>query len=603
MKKLFLSFFILIYFLSAKTQTVNLSDFSTGYNWLLGMEHAGDDRIFALQKNGFIIISDKDGNRNPTPFLDLSAKTLNSFRDEKGLLGLAFHPDYESNGRFFVYYNIIPAGDCVIAEFMRDPDNPDRGLESSEKEILRFPHPRGNHVGGCLKFGPDGYLYIGVGDGGGSGDPDRTGQDLTTLLGKILRIDIDNGDPYSIPADNPFANDASAKKEIWAWGLRNPWRFSFDRLTGDLWLTDVGQNEFEEVNFQKAGDPGGNNYGWSCREASAIFRQSECAPGGIYVDPAFQYAHIGGSCSGSISGGVVYRGMQFGDLWGKYLTTDFCTGRIYAVDKDGDDFSGKLIGDFANGEYTVLEENNMGELFISSFANVLIKIESQNPKPTAVILNDDFLICPGETVVLEAYKIPGTAMEMIWQLDGMDLFPVMNPKLFTSQPGAYTLKVTNPENGEVSFSEPVNVTLRPDQSTTTTIAANPGDVIQGVTITGDTTFSFNGTDRFGCDSTSTFVVNVITGARNIVTEVAYFKVFPNPVKDVLSVDFQLVANSKVEVSLYDLQGSRVEVLFEKQQLQSGVHRISKSINDLPSGLYFLKIKTNRGTLMRKTLKN
>ena len=609
MKKHAFTFLLLLFCLfdfigtnSAKAQTVKLTDFSDGYNWLLGFEQAGDDRLFAVQKNGYITISDKDGNRNPIPFLDIGSKTYNSFMDEKGLLGLAFHPNYIDNGRFFVYYNALPDGDCVIAEFMRDPSNPDRAVESSEKEILRFTHPRDNHVGGCLKFGPDGYLYIGVGDGGGSGDPDKTGQDLTTFLGKVHRIDIDNGDPYSIPADNPFINNASAKKEIWAWGLRNPWRFSFDRLTGDLWITDVGQNAFEEVNFQKAGDAGGNNYGWSCREASAPFNAGECSPGVTYLKPAFEYGHIGGSCGGSISGGVVYRGMEFGDLWGKYLTTDFCTGRIYAVDQNGDDFSGKIIGDFANGEYTVLDENHLGELFISSFANELIKIESRNPKPTAVILNEDFLICSGESVTLTAYNIPEAGMELVWQLDGADFLPAANPTIFTSQPGAYTLKVTNPTNGEVSISEPVNVIQRPSSSTTANVSANPGDIIQGVLITSDTTFSFSGTDQFGCDSTATFVVNILSNTNNIATEIANLNVFPNPAKSTLSIDFQLVMNSEVEILIRNSQGKIVDIFSKKEKLNPGIHRLTKDISTLPNGLYFLTATTNRGVLVRKVLK-
>lgn len=603
MKKQIFTLTLFLFCLSAQAQSVKLVDFADQYNWLIGMAHAGDDRIFAVQKSGIIIVTDKDGNQMQPAFLDISNKVNNSFQNEKGLLGLAFHPDYENNRRFFVFYNNLPEGDIVISEFETDPGDANRAMVNSEKVLLSFPHPRGNHTGGTIKFGHDGYLYFGVGDGGGSGDPDKTGQDLTSYLGKIHRIDVDNGAPYSIPDDNPFVDDASAKKETYAWGLRNPWRISFDRLTGDLWIADVGQNDKEEVNFQKAGTPGGQNYGWSCREASNIFTQSECSPGANYIDPAFEYAHIGGSCSGSVSGGVVYRGMQFGDLWGKYLVTDFCTGAIYVVENTDGNITGKKIADFANSEYTALEENNLGELFMTAFfSNKIVKIESNNAAPTAQVLTGDITICQGESAILTAYNIPGSSMDLLWQLDGQDFLPAMNAQLSTTQPGSYRVKVTNPNNGMVSFSDPVIVTVRQPSVSDQNITAMPGDEIADVIIQSDTSFSRLYADQFGCDSTVNYIVSVVSRTQDVVSEIGTLNIFPNPVQNTLNIDFHLIKETALKFSIKNSQGKLIDSFSGKEKMKSGKHQISKDISQLTPGLYFLTATTNRGILVRKVLK-
>jgi hypothetical protein len=293
----------------------------------LGLTHAGDGRgrLFLLLQGGQVLIH-LDGALLPRPFLDLSSRI--SCCGERGLLGLAFHPRYERNGRLFVNYT-DRSGATVVAELRvsADPDVVDAG---SEREILRFSQPFSNHNGGHIAFGPDGYLYIASGDGGSGGDPQNNGQALDTLLGKLLRIDVDGAEPFAVPDDNPFAS-AEGDDEIWAFGLRNPWRFSFDRQTGDLFIGDVGQNAIEEIDFQPAASSGGENYGWRLMEGAQCFEpQSGCNDGGLRL-PILQYNH---SLGCSVTAGYRYRGPEEHTLPRYYVFGDFCSGRIWGGRSD-----------------------------------------------------------------------------------------------------------------------------------------------------------------------------------------------------------------------------------------------------------------------------
>ncbi|GAB4469158.1 MAG: hypothetical protein Kow00124_04120 [Anaerolineae bacterium] len=280
------------------------------------------------------------------PFLDLTDR-VNSASYEQGLLGIAFHPDYAANGRFFVHYT-GSRGEGVIARFSVTGD-PDVADPSSEEIVLQVAQPAPNHNGGHIAFGPDGYLYIGLGDGGAAGDRFRNGQNLQTLLGSMLRIDVDEL-PYTIPPDNPFLADTAALDEIWAYGLRNPWGFSFDRLTGDLYIGDVGQNVYEEINFQPASSAGGENYGWPITEGFHCYDAASCDTAGL-VMPVAEYDHSQGC---SVTGGVVYRGSQFPEMGGVYFFGDFCSGIIWGLARD------------ASGAWQVAELTRSG-LQISAF--------------------------------------------------------------------------------------------------------------------------------------------------------------------------------------------------------------------------------------------
>ena len=288
----------------------------------------GDPRLFVVERAGRVRIL-QDGSLLPTPFLDISALTTTD--GERGLLSIAFDPAYASNGRFFVYYTDL-AGDIAIARYQVSATDPN-AADPAGSVLLSIPHPTfNNHNGGQLAFGPDGMLFIGTGDGGGAGDPGGNAQNLNVLLGKLLRIDVRNGGPYAIPPDNPFVGQASRRAEIWARGLRNPWRFSFDG-SGSLYIGDVGQDQREEVDVAGAA-AGGLNYGWNLLEGTLCFLASPCAIPGL-TPPVLEYAHdASGGCA--IVGGFVYRGSATPALRGRYLYSDLCSGflRSFAL-RDG----------------------------------------------------------------------------------------------------------------------------------------------------------------------------------------------------------------------------------------------------------------------------
>ena len=307
----------------------------------------GSGRLFVVEQGGTIRVL-QDGAPLEAPFLDISEQV--SQGNEQGLLSMAFHPDFAENGTFFIYYTDVE-GDTQVERWAVSTDDPNVADPERAGTILTVDQPFANHNGGLLLFGPDGYLYIGLGDGGSQGDPNNNGQDLGTLLGSILRIDVDGGDPYAIPEDNPFVGQEGAAEEIWAYGLRNPWRFGFDRDTGDLWIGDVGGGSYEEINLLPAGESGAN-FGWVLTEGS------ECYGGGADCDteglalPVYEYTHDFGC---SVVGGYVYRGDAIPELQGVYLFADYCSGLTWGMGQD------------ANGNWVASEPIESG-LSISSFS-------------------------------------------------------------------------------------------------------------------------------------------------------------------------------------------------------------------------------------------
>ncbi len=311
---------------------IKLTQIAAGFTRPLFVTHAGDgsNRLFLVEQVGKIWIL-KDGLLQEQPFLDIehliSPGALTQSFSEQGLLGLAFHPDYRHNGIFFLNYT-DRNGHTIVARYRVDSAEPDVADAASGKILFQLSQPYANHNGGHIEFGPDGYLYIALGDGGAANDPLGAGQNLQLLLGSILRIDVDGAAPYAIPPDNPFVGDTVARAEIWAYGLRNVWRFSFDRLTGDMYMADVGQNQWEEINFQPADSAGGENYGWNVWEGNHIFAGGN-APN--HASPIFEYSHAFGC---SVTGGVIYRGTTVADLQAVYLFGDWCSGRIWGLWRD-----------------------------------------------------------------------------------------------------------------------------------------------------------------------------------------------------------------------------------------------------------------------------
>ncbi len=300
----------------------------SGLDQPVDIQNAGDGsgRLFIVEKRGRILVWGS-GVVKPAVFLDISGKVY-SRNTEQGLLGLAFHPDYAHTGLFFVNY-IDLNGNTVIARFHVLANDPKQADPASEANLLQVDQPYPNHNGGGLAFGPDGYLYIGLGDGGSEGDPLGNGQNLQTLLGKMLRIDVDHAEKYAIPPDNPFANGGGLP-EIWAYGLRNPWRFSFDRLTGDLFIADVGQDAWEEVDVVPAGTPGGMNFGWSYYEGNHPYKNQPPA-NASFTFPVVEYSHAEGC---AVTGGYVLRGAELPQWEGIYLYGDYCSGTVWGLVKD-----------------------------------------------------------------------------------------------------------------------------------------------------------------------------------------------------------------------------------------------------------------------------
>jgi len=355
---------------SSSLATTTLVEVTSGFSRPLAVAHTGEDaRLFVVEQTGRIRIM-ADGAVLATPFLDVSQQI--STGGERGLLSVAFHPDYASNGRFFINYT-DRAGNTVVSEF-RVSDDANVADADSERVLLTFEQPYANHNGGQLAFGADGYLYIGTGDGGAANDPLNAGQDLSTLLGKLLRIAIDNANPdsgtlYAIPADNPFVGQDlesnNARPEIWAYGLRNPWRFSFDRETGDLFIADVGQNAYEEINFQPASSNGGENYGWRITEGAHCFQPAEgCDRSGVTM-PIMEYSHLSGA-GRSITGGYLYRGTAVSSLENAYVFGDFVSGNIWASTFNGQNWTTVQLFD-TNYAIAAFGQDAAGELYLVDY--------------------------------------------------------------------------------------------------------------------------------------------------------------------------------------------------------------------------------------------
>ena len=348
----------------------------------------GSNRVFVAEQEGVIRVFPNDPDvEEAAVFLDVDERVVyKDNQNEEGLLGFAFHPNYRKNGQLFLYYTTASAPHTsVISRFTVSQGDPNRADPDSEQEIMRIPQPFWNHNGGTIAFGPDGCLYVGLGDGGSGNDPNGNGQNLTTLLGSILRIDVDrkeNGKGYAIPEDNPFINHtvavnrrgkkAKARPEIYAYGLRNVWRLAFDRETGDLWAADVGQNLWEEINIITSG----GNYGWNIREAMHWFRpDGNDEKTDQLIDPIWEYHHSVGK---SITGGHVYRGREVPELVGKYVYADYVSGLLWALEHDGT----KTVANYSltGTKQPVMSfgEDEAGEIYFTTTFGQLYKFQSDS---------------------------------------------------------------------------------------------------------------------------------------------------------------------------------------------------------------------------------
>jgi len=408
----------------------------------------GSNRLFVVEKGGRVKVMDHStGEVQSDLYLDLSEQVLTN--SERGLLGIAFHPDFATNGYFYVNYisdgtGTPSSGQTVISRFQASPANATTVDIATETVLLTISQPASNHNAGDLAFGPDGYLYIPTGDGGGGGDPNENSLNPQSLLGKILRIDVDNTDPglaYAIPANNPFMGDASTRDEIWALGLRNPWRISFDRETGDLWIGDVGQGQREEIDFQPAISPGGLNYGWDCREGTLAYTGSDgdddnhCDPNTTYTEPLVDYDR--GSMGGrSVTGGFLYRGTEASDLVGYYVFADYASDRFFlftAEEVDGNNqpvertlipqpiINGDPIGvsSFGEDDDGNLYVLNLFDGEVSRVTTQLALIVSLAPWE-AEALNKTVTLSPNPTNGKFIIELPGTERQQLVSVNVYD---------------------------------------------------------------------------------------------------------------------------------------------------------------------------------------
>jgi len=431
------------------SQTIGLETFATGFSSPVEISNAGDSRLFVVEKGGKIKILNSNKTTNATPFLDISG--LVSTGSEQGLLGLAFHPNYASNGLFFINYTNL-SGNTVIAKYSVDGINPNIANSSSGNILLTIAQPYTNHNGGTLKFGPDGFLHIGMGDGGSGGDPENRAQNNNVLLGKMLRIDVNSGTPYGIPNDNPYVGIAGAD-EIWAIGLRNPWKFSFDKIKNNLWIADVGQNNIEEINVVSTTEAG-LNYGWRCYEGNTPYNTTGCPSQSSMKFPLAVINHSSGACS--VTGGYVYNGTSFPNFKELYFFSDYCNPQIGMMSSTGTITYSQT---FSGNNFSTFGEDNNGELYIAAINNgTIFKIND-----TSLGINNletsQFIVYPNPTkseIIIQKsnnnYPTEATLFDlngkMILQQKTIDK-PENNIKTNNLSKGFYVLTIKN-DQGQLS---------------------------------------------------------------------------------------------------------------------------------------------------------
>lgn len=510
--------------------TINLQSFITGLTRPVMVTHAKDARLFVVQRNGVILVYDTAGVKIDT-FMNIRNKitTSSGAGEERGLLSIAFSPNYASNGYFFVYYNDIN-GQVTISRWSVS-SNPNKANMSSETIVIKIFHPFSNHNGGCLRFDQFGYLVAGTGDGGSAGDPGNRAQNIDTLLGKMLRFDVTTL-PYTIPPGNLFVG-APGRDEIWSYGMRNPWRFSFDRKNNDLYIADVGQNIWEEINYQPADSVAGRNYGWKCWEGNVVYSTS--CPGTTF--PVQVYNHSSVECS--VTGGVVYRGDKYADLNGYYFYADYCSADFWALTKNSGSWANNLALAFGSDGIVSIDEDYFGEMYTCGLSlGVVYKMKSDNcesvvyvdsAKITASNIHADCLVD-----TLYANYIPGVVYQ--WKNAGVAIS------------GANSWKLAVPGNSGGDYTV---------------------DVING-----------------SCTTTSaSYKLDICEGVENL--ENHNYKFYPNPAKDIIFIENFNTNSLLSTIRIIDISGNTVLSFSGNKDKKQGF-----DVSKLNNGLYILQIATD-----------
>lgn len=566
-----------------------------------------DTRMFVVEQTGKIKIV-KNGVVNSTAFLDITSRVQSS-GNEQGLLGLAFEPNYETTGYFYVYYiNGSGSGSTRVSRFRVSSTDPDIADATSEQIIFTVAQPYTNHNGGCILFGPDGYLYVALGDGGSAGDPLANGQNKNTFLAKILRLNVVGQTTYTVPATNPFVGQTNVKTEIWNYGVRNPWKYSFDKLTGDMWIADVGQDAWEEINFQPSSSTGGENYGWKCWEGNASYNSCSSTLTGD-IKPIFVYPHSNATGGYSVTGGYVYRGSEFPSVYGKYIFCDYVSGNFWIITKNGTSYSSRIINS-AKTSVASFGEDASGNLYCAAFGTTL---------GSGTIFKLNFT-CPGSTNNINAQV---TNEFCTTSNDGVLTLTNTNTGSFTYawSNGATTQNIAGLNAGTytVTVSEAQGCTYVKSfdvisNAYSSTITYNSGTLtstgagfyqwyINGTPISGANNQTYMPTaegtyycvvsESNGCSATSNSILLTPSGIdENIVS--ARVSISPNPAHDAIHIRIQ--NNEAIEmIQIFDMNGklelekivdsNTSDINVDITSLTRGVHRIVLNRNKYQASFY------------------
>lgn len=626
MKQLFTFSALLLLFMGLESRAqITLTQFASGFSSPVDIKNCGDDRMFIVEQGGYIRIVDTLGVQRPLPFLDIHTRLLSG--GERGLLGLAFDPNYKTNGFFYVYYTELSHGDVVVSRFSVSATNPDSADPASEDTVIRIWHPYSNHNGGHIAFRPtDGYLYMGTGDGGSGGDPGNRAQNVDSLLGKILRLDVsDTSVAYTIPPDNPLVG-GTGRGEIWNIGQRNPWRWSFDRMNGDFWIGDVGQNAWEEVDYQPVSKHGGN-YGWRCYEGNGHpYNTAGCQAASAYDAPVYEYANNGAA----IVGGYRYRGAKYSDMYGKYFFTDEFTStyQFRTLEPNGTGgWTGTLIGTFGRSVVVAFGEDRWGELYCADYNNgAIYRFAGTACSIVASINNADDTIYVCDTINPYLLRTPsGNHFHYEWFQDGNSIGND-NDSLSISQGGIYYVIATD-SNACSATSDPVLVIYAGPPAVNVTgldsfycvdwgqdtLTGTPiGGTFSGTGLTGpgnrffdpalagpgDYVITYTFTDfTTGCVNSTTATTHVdlctLSPEQSLIRR---FNLYPNPNNGNFTMEFYLDRTKPLQTEITDVTG-RV-VYTDVIHVESGVQTVSLNLSHLAKGIYNLKLSGDDGVMAK-----